>query len=926
MKNINTLKNKTKYLNTREKSYYAGVALVALMSASSPSQAMETLQEKGSKDYQISRVRCLWNLEKQSSKNKVYREVALEILEKKAIQKQADPKIRLKYIKKLGQFLKEHPEHNLNLAMMKTGKEGEETPFSKFYDDTLYQIGHSLFSDAEKAQQTLKLKIFYSQLPQELTKLDIQKQQQDINQSFNKAHLTPGVDANNLKYLKSYYFETPSNIQELEKLTTATKGTLLGGKVNFKLGLSIPEDGLVYGTSARVAYYETASNTPYSLAKYHLAELYNTPSSEAAGFYLPGSAYELYAAIVKEGAFNPQGKPLTAYPLAAYKLAKFLETGDNTFDLLPDGEQALYWHVQAAKHGHPYAQHELALYYMANQRGVEAFELLHQAAGSGYSKAQFELAEKYKAGYQDLIQKDFESARFWYHKVADQEEGEIANYPLGYAYETEKYNAIAISFYEKSKDPRAQVRLGKMYLKGKGKPKSDFLALAHFQKAATQENADGNYYLGLMQLKGQGFPEPKPEDAFKSFVFAAGKNHPKALFQLGIMKQFGITSEQSYPEAKEYYEEAVRENNVSALYHLGWLYKRGLGVEQNSAEALNLWEKAARLGHKEAAYKAGKIHLNEWIAREEKTRAEEAHFYLKKAADLNHMDAFYLLGLMYEKGVGCLEDTREALKSYDQAANSGHASALFKIGKFYESTLKPEDKIKAFESYALASIQGHVDARLALGKFYQKNNDLEEAFFCFKSLDREISPSVLKSMKQLAERGDKSALDWLQEKADEGNSQAQLSLAKILETGVKLNMETLLPQNMHKAIALFHQAASQGNRSAQRRLDDLQQAHLFQALGIKEHETRLLSKSDGKRKVLTDSINEKENTEYEKKPNLREQTERNELKTNNFIKAIFENFKEGNHTLVNFLQENFNNHLDTVEGFNKAIRLFKDDA
>src|SRR5437870_114735 len=128
MKNFD---KKTNYLNLKTKSYYAGVALVALMSISSPSQAMENdalneakhaiLSVKKSEESpndEMSCIRCLWHLEQDPSKNKFYRAAALELLGKKATQEQADTKTRISFLKKLGQFKKEHPAHPLKLALL----------------------------------------------------------------------------------------------------------------------------------------------------------------------------------------------------------------------------------------------------------------------------------------------------------------------------------------------------------------------------------------------------------------------------------------------------------------------------------------------------------------------------------------------------------------------------------------------------------------------------------------------------------------------------------------------------------------------------------------------------------------------------------------------------------------------------------------
>ena len=116
MKNLN---EKSKYINAKTKSYYGGVALVALMSTFSPSQAMEVevdtklsvvsktkKSEENNTDEKF-RIRCSWNLGTKGS-----RSAALEIMEKKVLDGpfQEDPKWRIKYLKKLGEFLKEYPK------------------------------------------------------------------------------------------------------------------------------------------------------------------------------------------------------------------------------------------------------------------------------------------------------------------------------------------------------------------------------------------------------------------------------------------------------------------------------------------------------------------------------------------------------------------------------------------------------------------------------------------------------------------------------------------------------------------------------------------------------------------------------------------------------------------------------------------------
>jgi TPR repeat protein len=45
--------------------------------------------------------------------------------------------------------------------------------------------------------------------------------------------------------------------------------------------------------------------------------------------------------------------------------------------------------------------------------------------------------------------------------------------------------------------------------------------------------------------------------------------------------------------------------------------------------------------------------------------------YLQKAADQNYEQAFYPLGMCYEKGTGVVPDKRKALKWYQKTASLG---------------------------------------------------------------------------------------------------------------------------------------------------------------------------------------------------------------------------------------------------------------
>lgn len=62
---------------------------------------------------------------------------------------------------------------------------------------------------------------------------------------------------------------------------------------------------------------------------------------------------------------------------------------------------------------------------------------------------------------------------------------------------------------------------------------------------------------------------------------------------------------------------------------------------------------------------------------------EEAFIIVEPLAKLEHPDAEYLLGQMYELGRGVKKDTEQALTLFTSAANQGYAAAQAKLGQLH---------------------------------------------------------------------------------------------------------------------------------------------------------------------------------------------------------------------------------------------------
>lgn len=197
---------------------------------------------------------------------------------------------------------------------------------------------------------------------------------------------------------------------------------------------------------------------------------------------------------------------------------------------------------------------------------------------------------------------------------------------------------------------------------------------------------------------------------------------------------------------------------------------------------------------------------------------EFAQQFLIKALAQGHEEAQYIVGQIYQEGIGLDKDLKKAAEYYIKAASRNHQGALealrklvlqedinvnewltenatkgnsyaqyifYQIGELYEKGQGiQQNQEKAIEFYIKAANQGHWHA-------FQENYYLAYASY---------------ALKNLALKGNKRVQKWLIGKAEEGDEEAQYVLyqiAKVYEEGEGIK------KNEKKAVKFYVKAASQ---------------------------------------------------------------------------------------------------------------------
>ena len=395
---------------------------------------------------------------------------------------------------------------------------------------------------------------------------------------------------------------------------------------------------------------------------------------------------------------------------------------------------------------------------------AEAFKSFRLAAYSGDVQAQYWMGVMFREGQGTFT--DYAKAMEWFRKAAEQG-----------------------SYY-------AENAIGNLYDKGKGVDKDYAEAFQWYEKAAQQGYARAQFNVGNMYYTGQGV-EKDYEKTFYWYQKSAEQKDMKGQYGLGILYDFGRGVPQDKEKAVEWYRKAAEQGHMRAQFNLGSMYENGEGVPRDLNQAAKWYQLAADQGHEKAKQALERVRSQmaeqpepapdqtapavstpapeapapqPEQAQDEQTEAEQlvaagikeyqegkygdAFRTFQKAANLDHVMAYYNLGILYDLGKGVSRDREKAVRWYRLAADQGLACAQFNLGQMYflgEGV--DRDPKEALSWYQKAAEQGLPEAQAMLGAIY---------------LEGTVIP-----------RDRNQGLAWLRRAADQGLEAAQETLGKL---------------------------------------------------------------------------------------------------------------------------------------------------
>lgn len=196
-----------------------------------------------------------------------------------------------------------------------------------------------------------------------------------------------------------------------------------------------------------------------------------------------------------------------------------------------------------------------------------------------------------------------------------------------------------------------------------------------------------------------------PQRAIELLKRATRHGSGKAYFILGNLHNEGKHLPKNDEKAFDNWEKGAELNDNTATDNLAYAYINGIGCEKNEKKAVELFKKATKNG---SGYSARNLYYCYWNGNGGVERDKDlAKKYLLKAAELNDPWGCYLLGSHYYLGSDIIDKhSGQAFVYIKKAADMGHIDACNMIAYFYENGIgcdKDPQKAKEYKDKTTAN-------------------------------------------------------------------------------------------------------------------------------------------------------------------------------------------------------------------------------
>lgn len=266
--------------------------------------------------------------------------------------------------------------------------------------------------------------------------------------------------------------------------------------------------------------------------------------------------------------------------------------------------------------------------------------------------------------------------------------------------------------------------LGMMYYYGvtsaQGQSKWDYEQAIYWLRKVSETEHPLRYHadniISRMYYNGTVPREPQSYEKALEYIERAAEKNGYAVAQKAFHLRVGLGCEFDYQKILDFYKDGIGDGDDMMAMGLAKFYMK----YGKYAEAMEIFESITNITP-EVNYQIGLIYRDGLLYDPPMPDYMQAAYYLRNAADENHIMAAFEYGMLCFRPTGRFrKDFKNAQKYLTIAADGGVAEAQYVLGFMYKSGHVEKDLKKAVEYLEKAKEQGHSYSAMELALIYQQ--------------------------------------------------------------------------------------------------------------------------------------------------------------------------------------------------------------
>ncbi len=472
--------------------------------------------------------------------------------------------------------------------------------------------------------------------------------------------------------------------------------------------------------------------------------------------------------------------------------------------------------IEGSKQNHTKCSYHIASIYMKDGPESERFEdgyiYLCRAAEKGYAQAQLELGQLKYQGRGDVEQCYIE-ARKWFERAANQGNFDAKKH-LGLMYIQGiggvKLIQEGLQVLRSANRLDVQELLASIYLFGRcGVQINNKMGIRYLEKAVKGGSDWATKQFAKCCENGlEGALLKDEKKALEIYKCYAEKGEQWGYFQGGsLLISMSTSSPEDIQKGIEYLEKVKGEYSLKAKQNLAFIYYKQ-GSEETLNKAIEIYEELLvdpsvdqELNNRFRVFLAKTYLMRGKLFQKKGEEYKKVSFELfYKAAHLENIEAFYLLGRCYRKGLGVEKNLQEAFRWNIKAADRGVKKAQFYAGLDYYYGQNNQNIVNLELAAKYLGESESEKAYYYMGLvLLKKIKQLEDGLYMLIS-----NEETIRNIENLKEK----AIDCLDAAESIGDLRATFSLGTMYLRG------EILVENFERALAYFTKAANAGSKEA----------------------------------------------------------------------------------------------------------------